>query len=219
MNIEKPIHEKISSQIEIFRSEMTNSNFGSIPEFVIEFVISCKKILKKLKTETDTSNEIYVNSSEKVVFVATNVLVNWTKACDAEMAELKFVPIEGMKHGNNYYEICEKTIQLLNNFETGVTMRTWFEQHKSNLIPKIQNDGGCFIATACYDNYDHPKVIQLRYLRDNYLKERKWGIKFIEIYYKHSPKYARIIAKNNFLKYTSKNLLVKPLYHFSKMLK
>lgn len=85
--------------------------------------------------------------------------------------------------------------------------------------PKVEEDkSGCFVATACYDDYDHPIVLQLRFFRDNFLQKRDWGQKFIKAYYKHSPKYARYIARNNFLKTISKFIIIKPLYYLSKIL-
>jgi hypothetical protein len=77
---------------------------------------------------------------------------------------------------------------------------------------------GCFIATACYKNYNHPIVLELRFFRDNFLQKRSWGRRFIKFYYKHSPKYARYIATNNVLKTISKVAIIKPLYYISKFL-
>ena len=49
---------------------------------------------------------------------------------------------------------------------------------------------GCYIATAVYGDYDDPNVMALRRFRDNYLSERNWGRKFIELYYRYSPRLA-----------------------------
>ena len=46
----------------------------------------------------------------------------------------------------------------------------------------------CYVATMAYGSYDHPKVKTLRTFRDEYLKKKKWGKKFIRVYYKYSPK-------------------------------
>ena len=85
--------------------------------------------------------------------------------------------------------------------------------------PKVEEEkGGCFIATACYNDYDHPIVLQLRFFRDDFLQKHGWGQRFIKAYYKHSPKYAMYIARHNFLKAISKFIIVKPLYYLSKVL-
>jgi len=77
---------------------------------------------------------------------------------------------------------------------------------------------GCFIATACYNDYDHPIVYQLRDFRDYFLQNKQWGRKFISFYYQHSPRYAKLITSNNFIKYVIKITLIKPLYFFTKFI-
>ncbi|MCM8818227.1 MAG: choice-of-anchor D domain-containing protein, partial [Candidatus Omnitrophica bacterium] len=64
--------------------------------------------------------------------------------------------------------------------------------------------GGCFIATACFGNYNHPIVKILRQFRDKYLLTNKIGISFVKWYYSHSPDYAKVIEKNPFLKFAVK---------------
>lgn len=54
---------------------------------------------------------------------------------------------------------------------------------------------GCFIATAVYGDYNHPKVINLRIFRDEYLKKTWGGRIFIKIYYKTSPNVAEFIKR------------------------
>lgn len=56
---------------------------------------------------------------------------------------------------------------------------------------KIKDFGGCFIATAVYSDYNHPKVISLRHFRDNQLKTSSLGRKFVAFYYKKSPSIAQ----------------------------
>jgi len=60
--------------------------------------------------------------------------------------------------------------------------------------------GGCFVATACFGNYNHPFVKVLREFRDRYLLTNRIGTAFVRWYYTHSPKYAEIIKKNLLLK-------------------
>ncbi|MCM8807424.1 MAG: choice-of-anchor D domain-containing protein [Candidatus Omnitrophica bacterium] len=61
--------------------------------------------------------------------------------------------------------------------------------------------GGCFIATACFGNYNHPVVKILREFRDRCLIKNKIGKIFVNWYYKHSPKYSEIIKKSEILKF------------------
>jgi predicted amidophosphoribosyltransferase len=62
-------------------------------------------------------------------------------------------------------------------------------------IPK----GGCFIATACYGK-DSEEVEIFRCWRDDILMKNKYGRRFVNIYYKISPKIANLISDNMTLK-------------------
>ena len=78
--------------------------------------------------------------------------------------------------------------------------------------PKKESEGGCFIATACYDFPDHPDIDSLRIFRDQVLKKQWGGKHFVEFYYKYSPSIARKIEKApSFFNIFIKNLLVRPL--------
>ncbi|MCD6221189.1 hypothetical protein J7K25_03420 [bacterium] len=74
--------------------------------------------------------------------------------------------------------------------------------------------GGCFIATASYGSYQEKHVWILRQFRDKYLLTNKSGKAFVRWYYRHSPKYASIIAKNGFLRFLTRIFLT-PLYLFA----
>ncbi len=82
-------------------------------------------------------------------------------------------------------------------------------------VPENKKASGCFIATATIGDYDHPVVIRLRRFRDNILGAHKWGISFIEFYYKNSPAYAKIIEQNQVLRLLSYIFIVMPLYLFT----
>ncbi|MCM8766958.1 MAG: carboxypeptidase-like regulatory domain-containing protein [Candidatus Omnitrophica bacterium] len=62
--------------------------------------------------------------------------------------------------------------------------------------------GGCFIATACFGDYNHQVVKILRNFRDKYLITNKIGESFVRWYYLHSPRYAKIIENSSALKFT-----------------
>jgi len=113
-----------------------------------------------------------------------------------------------------------KTILIVADVSYKESFNLFLEKNWSGNTPeKIKTKEGCFIATACYNDYNHPIVYQLRDFRDYYLKEKKWGRKFIILYYKHSPHFAKLIESNNFLKYFFKISLIKPLYYFTKIIK
>lgn len=117
----------------------------------------------------------------------------------------------------------EKKLEIIVDSFYGEKFEEILKKHWTTITPPkpIDEDskGGCFIATACYKDYDHPIVLELREFRDAFLSERNWGKKFIVAYYKFSPKYAKLIEKSDLLKRIVKIILIKPVYFFSKVMK
>lgn len=54
---------------------------------------------------------------------------------------------------------------------------------------------GCFVATAAFDNEDHPTVEQLRTIRDLRLAKTRWGRGFIHFYYLYGPMLANVVNR------------------------
>ena len=75
-------------------------------------------------------------------------------------------------------------------------------QAKENLkILKRQNKkSGCFVATACYGNYNAPEVLILRAYRDERLLTNWLGTVFVKFYYFVSPPLAKQIEKSEKVK-------------------
>ncbi|MEI6122333.1 MAG: CFI-box-CTERM domain-containing protein [Bacteroidota bacterium] len=99
---------------------------------------------------------------------------------------------------NKIYKIQVKPLLLMDINQTPV--------QSSNQAKK-----GCFVATATMGNYKHPVVLQLQDFRDNILCKKAWGRQFIKFYNQHGPAAAKIIEKNNILRFISYALIVKPL--------
>lgn len=70
---------------------------------------------------------------------------------------------------------------------------------KVEKIDLFSNDfeGGCFIATAAFGNYDHPAVKIFRKFRDIYLLTNSPGKKLTNLYYKFSPDIAKKIEQHS----------------------
>lgn len=60
--------------------------------------------------------------------------------------------------------------------------------------------GGCFIATAAWGSYLHPKVMLLRAFRDHHLLTNGPGRLFVKTYYAVSPPLADFIAHHESLR-------------------
>jgi hypothetical protein len=67
-------------------------------------------------------------------------------------------------------------------------------------VAAVGGGGGCFIATAAYGSYLHPKVMALRAFRDNYLMTNIPGRAFVSLYYRLSPPLADFIARHEWLR-------------------
>lgn len=55
--------------------------------------------------------------------------------------------------------------------------------------------GPCFVATACYGDFDHPDVLAFRRWRDDTLLQSPFGRAFVLFYYRFSPPVASQIAR------------------------
>lgn len=65
----------------------------------------------------------------------------------------------------------------------------------------------CFVATATYNDLNHPNVIYLRNFRDTILSQSKVGRSFIEWYWRTGPKLAGHVKSNKWLKIFSKIII------------
>ena len=54
-------------------------------------------------------------------------------------------------------------------------------------VKTTKKSGSCFVATAVYEDYDHPQVIRLRAFRDHFLSSSALGRILIRIYYVVGP--------------------------------
>ena len=80
-------------------------------------------------------------------------------------------------------------------------------------IRTTTNDGGgsCFVATACYGDYNSLEVLILRHYRDEKLLTTYGGRLFVKLYYAFSPAIAAQLAKSAQLKQIVRTYLLKPI--------
>jgi uncharacterized repeat protein (TIGR01451 family) len=77
---------------------------------------------------------------------------------------------------------------------------------------KVEDGGGCFIATAAYGSRLDPHVQTLREFRDKTLMRSWIGRKFVSIYYEFSPPVARYIEQSEFLKNITRIALIPVIF-------
>lgn len=131
------------------------------------------------------------------------------------------------RQSDKYDEIDHQILHLIKN--EGKLAATKYCKETKNLglkvakeyVDKIAFDNGlgkkpiksegCFIATACYGDYDAPEVIVLRKYRDEVLYQTEAGKIFIKIYYSVSPTFAKVIRQSVYFRNITRRILLKPL--------
>ena len=82
---------------------------------------------------------------------------------------------------------------------------------KAHFQPQNDDNQYCFIATACYGNYDAPEVLILRKFRDEKLLGNFFGKLFVALYYKTGPYFAKVIEKSDKAKGIVRHYLLHPI--------
>jgi len=71
---------------------------------------------------------------------------------------------------------------------------------------------GCYIATACYGDYNCQQVLTFRSFRDNYLSQTVIGRIFIKAYYIISPTIAKWLKNKRRINGFIRNYILEPIY-------
>lgn len=85
------------------------------------------------------------------------------------------------------------------------------------VVPTIEKKkaDACFVVSATMGDHDHPHVILLRRLRDEWLRQRPGGRQFIAGYYRVGPALAFLIGRSEMLRRLSYRLIVRPAVRFA----
>lgn len=140
--------------------------------------------------------------------------VIWQEKPDAETARSIEAITKSLKEADLLW--VELTQPLSKKFDRLLqNVRSRYHPDKETL--KTENKGsGCFIATATMQSDNHNYVVVLKEYRDTILTKNQFGRHFINQYYRHSPRFARLIDKSPFLRKICLKFIVKPAYHYAK---
>lgn len=100
------------------------------------------------------------------------------------------------------------------NFETRLAIKNGVLEDFSGVLfiqPTAKPKSGCFIATACYGDYEAKEVMVLRNYRDEILLKTKIGKIAVNIYYIISPSLAKLIDKSNLTKAFIRKYFLNPI--------
>jgi hypothetical protein len=112
--------------------------------------------------------------------------------------------------------IIDKTGQEITATHDRISQQpTTTKQYQSTQQAK-NNSGGCYIATACYGNYDCTQVLTFRNFRDESLSKTIAGRIFIGTYYTLSPPIALWLKNKHGLNTFIRKNLLDPIYDFLK---
>ena len=92
----------------------------------------------------------------------------------------------------------------------------WDMMNNPKQYNKRHAGSGCFIATACYGDYNSKEVLILREFRDEILSKSRIGKNFIMLYYKYSPKYANLLENTINAKVFVRKVILNPIVWFIK---
>ena len=66
------------------------------------------------------------------------------------------------------------------------------KEHGTTRVEVRSQGGSCFVATACFGDYDHPTVSVLRRFRDRQLLATRFGMTLVDVYYRHGRAMATV---------------------------
>ncbi len=177
-----------------------NMSFLDLTKGKNEVILTCLACGKEFKaTEGSTTNptittETFVTQS---TFSSSDLDATTKKIIELCTAGSK---LEAIK----YY----KGISGLGLKESKEYIDNFVIQHK---ITAAASSGKCFVATACYGDYNAPEVMVLRQFRDEKLLKTFLGKLFVEFYYSTSPFFATLISKSALLNKLVRQYFLQPI--------
>ena len=184
-----------------------------------------------MNEENNDNKSLQVNGTPAEKFLSENI----QNLSDSARDELvKFAMEERIKTNEQVKRDELKTVNANNNFDRHIAALNSVENRGAKNVSHIKTDfeipnghmrldshtSHCYVATATYQNIDHPNCIILRDYRDRFLRKSFWGRVFIFIYYSVGKYLAFLPEHSNKVRLVSQKLIDKIVdriidYHYS----
>jgi len=120
------------------------------------------------------------------------------KTAAAELLRLQLQEVESHKDRVEVEQKIDDALRMMGEADrtrrANVNFQTEHKTAKGTTRISVQSrPGSCFVATACFGDYDHPTVMVLRQFRDLTLMGNGAGRAFITFYYRCGPRLARFV--------------------------
>jgi hypothetical protein len=158
------------------------------------------------KSQQDAENaRLRKAEHEKYLSALRQINPEAAGTCDATAKEARSAAVSQL----------EKKKELSELYTIDPKLTEWVDRELDREFKKADNrlngkKEGCFVATACYGEYDHPNVIELRRFRDDFLEPSGAGRAFVRWYYNWSPPFANLVAKSRILKSIVRISIISP---------
>lgn len=189
-------------QLLTYRTKVFNAN-GSSP-FSAEL-----KLLTALAAPTGLTVQTVTNSEVKLSWINNSTALDGFKIERKNGDSGEYFQIGTTGSATTEYNDKGLTVGVYTYRVRAYITNDMMSAYSNEATVSINSSGssGCFIATAAYGSYLHPKVRLLRDFRDNYLLTNRPGRAFVARYYRYSPGIAATIAANNTLRLVTRWLL------------
>jgi hypothetical protein len=227
--IQKEIDQKLEiyrKQIQLVQTEFPDSDDGRIHEAALYTFQALRKVfgsgfLRRVSSKSKNmalgiASGMIAKQQEK--HAARDALTLLDKALSifdypgARFAKAQIYLLLNQKH-----EALEELRYIISNFqddEVYISARQMKDE-----IENPPKKGMCFVATAAFGSYLAPEVVQLSRFRDDVLLKTELGAAFVKSYYKVSPPLASLIARSEFLKATTRTMILKPFLRLLRIMK
>ena len=183
-----------------FFNDFDTAKFDDKLKVIIEFVESNIQSVENAKQILGANSEEFFFYSDCIYMMAASKFIELMNTCQNELDKRKllFIPVSDKSYGETMFE--QYMYIFVQIFPSGPVKGWPFNQDAINAwnLPLLEfgnlknqsnnsSEGGCYIATMAYGDYEHPQVLVLRRYRDEKLSKSKFGNWFIKTYYRYSP--------------------------------